>query len=146
MVELKIHRQKESEHFLLPDLPRCLTPTFPHINQSCSCWALLHLKVLCAILLPSLTMFNSDISLEILYGQSNRLVATELFKFPNEAMQRLWWLQEKKKKRAWGQCPYPHIFLRNRKQRSIVRAQRWWYLPFAPHTCSFLLWMSYIPT
>lgn len=42
-------------------------------------------------------MFNSDISLEILYGQSNRLVATELFKFPNEAMQRLWWLQEKKK-------------------------------------------------
>ena len=41
-------------------------------------------------------MFNSDISLETHYGQSNRFVATELFKFPKEAMQRLLWLQEKK--------------------------------------------------
>ena len=42
-------------------------------------------------------MFNSDISLETHYGQSIcRLVATELFKFPKEAMQRLLWLQEKK--------------------------------------------------
>ena len=31
-------------------------------------------------------MFNSDISLEIHYGQSNRLVATELFKFPKEGL------------------------------------------------------------
>ena len=38
-----------------------------------------------AILLSSL-MFNSDISLEIHYGQSNRLVATELFKFPKEGL------------------------------------------------------------
>lgn len=56
-------------------------------------------------------MFNSDISLEILYGQSNRLVATELFKFPNEAMQRLWWLQEKKKKEPEGSACILIFFL-----------------------------------